>query len=1214
MIAPSAINHIAVRCWLSLMLGLAYACSYGQVMSEHPVILLGNVVDIHDRSPALRQVISHLNTLDEFTVVLTGDFGDHDLQELRILLNYMNGRPDSRMLILQGDRDWDDSGVNGWQESQRLEELVNYYGSANVIWVNQNGCPGPSVVTLSPYLQFIGINTQWFNHPYPKPSDRTEYCEYADTDDVLQEVSQLLDDFEGQNVLIGGHFPIVSNGPYGGRYPFKDWIGPIPFISGFITSYKKNIGGRKEINNVRYERFRDKFRNLVFDRPSIIYASGHDYHHEVLELGDSYLINSGGIGRQASVKHSLETVQKNEEAGFTELIYGDDGKVSCVFHQIKEETDELVFKPLTLFQPSCELPIEDIPVNSRLVPCAHELLVLDQMLFEYPDQINRAPSLKYSAGPIKSLFMGQHYRSAWSTEVDMDVLHLDRDYGGLWPYSSARLGNIKTLYLRDSLSNEYKFRLVDQDLTKRVEHDFTNEIIDILLQDQTTVRVPYAPLTVPTWMEELNLLHAHPKMYVMPDDPKLGPWRVGYGDQVGFLTEDPRQSVHADDRIDDIVDTRTLYRQRFEDLSSSVEYREYLTMRLLDMYLGNWGRDESSVGWAVSRLGLSAQYRPISLEHDMVFSKFDGLLPWLADREWAKVSIEHFGRKFSDLKSLNWSSLHMDRLLLSELDKKDWMYAAQLVYDISDSLTNIRALSNIPDELQYEIDEIQDKLTSRHEHLVDGAMKYYAMLSKEVDVIGSAGRDHFIADIQKDGSVDVSVMKAFDEQSPLDYLQYHRVFRPDETKEIRLYGLKGDDQFMIQGESHQSIKLRVVPGLGDDVIIDRSNVQKKTDRATVYVAEGETDSISLVYQSSLVRSSDAVKTEYRYGDYRHNGYLPLFYVFYNADRGVDVGARVTFSNYRFGYTNKSSEHRVAIRASNNGNLELAYYPTWYQRLKNYDIIGRVEIERSRLFNYYFGEGAFEPYEQELLNNNYYSLEYSTMGAGLGLSRKFWKNASISALFNVNYNSDQQRQQVIADTLNIRGLRSNVITRMDIVADLDLLDRSELPRYGFRFYSRTLLGTDVMRDDGSFVTGSSFIEIFNTFKPITVGVRLGGLMNFGDVPYFLNHYLGQDSYLKGFRQNRFLGDRALFVNSEFRVELINKPIAAIPHQFGLNLFADMGKLYVDTASDQKLVSDWKIGYGGGIYFVPYKEKLTLHLSVGFSDEESALIQFRIGRRF
>jgi hypothetical protein len=53
---------------------------------------------------------------------------------------------------------------------------------------------------------------------------------------------------------------------------------------------------------------------------------------------------------------------------------------------------------------------------------------------------------------------------------------------------------------------------------------------------------------------------------------------------------------------------------------------------------------------------------------------------------------------------------------------------------------------------------------------------------------------------------------------------YHRTFHQEDTKDIRIYLLGGDDKVVVAGEVESSITVRVIGGKGDDELIDHSVV------------------------------------------------------------------------------------------------------------------------------------------------------------------------------------------------------------------------------------------------------------------------------------------------------------------------------------------------------------------------------------------------------
>lgn len=1185
----------------------------GQSYEPYKVIQVGNLGEVED-SVVFASFMNHLDSLQPpFSVILNGDFyhiGNLDLT--KTLAQWIQTRPSCRLILIQGDREWRDHDIHGWQQSKIIEKEITSWNFPNVFWLNKNGCPGPEVITLDNQLVLVGVNTQWFNHPYAKPTQDSEYCDIADEDDFMEALEEIVDEHSDQNILIAGHYPIRSAGPYGGAYPTKDWILPVPIYSGFKTSYKKHVGSSTEINNEHFQDFKNDMLDYLLAQHTIIYASGHEYHSEIQRLGNNYLINSGNISKGHSIQPTKYNVLAANSIGFIELTYVPNGKVHAsyfAFDAMKFKRDE----ERILFQAPCESPIPSIPENQRFVPCVFDLPVLESMVDEHPQTMKIAANENYAKSRVGRLLLGNHYRNSWAKRIAMNTLQLDTFAGGLTPYARGGGSETESLKLFDTNKKEYVFRSVDKDPSSGLSYDLRNTVIDFLIQDQTTRQQPYGAIAIPPLMDKINLLHATPQLFVMPDDAKLGPWQRDFGGMVGLLEERP--SNHQKEKFaeaDEISRTVRMIRKMTHDRDNRIKTDEYVRARLFDMLIGDWSRDENNWKWAGYKHQKGLEFRPIARDRDHAFSKSDGALPWLADREWAKSAGEHFGEDVKGIRSLNYQSRHMDRFLLSEVDKKTWIDEAKYIQEqltdgiIDQAMSRLDSMANEEDKK-----EIVRKLKIRNKNIVTYAEKYYDILAKEVDIVGSNKHEYFDVQRLRNGDVLVNMYKIRKKKRDIRY--YSRLFKYNETKEIRLFGLDGKDVFHIAGEAPKSIKLRIIPGMDRDSIIDQSRV-KKIKRATrTYIPSYDIDYVESNGEVKNDRHAAEWAYDYNRTSFQYDTYFPIVYLFYNSANGFEVRARLTFTNHKYGKDKFSSKHKIKFRTTTLGNFAVEYIPRWNNVIGDWDIIGQLEYENSRNYNFFFGKGQGAKYDKTRLDNDYYSLQYSRVGGSLGLSKEFWRHAELSGAFKMYYNTEQKRQASIAQEFpNVRGLKSNFNTHLELKADLDLRDNTNLPRSGYRFLVDSKIGTDLKSEEGSFVSAVATMEMFHTARRLTIGLRSGAAMNGGDVPYFFLQTMGRNNYLRGFRQNRFFGDQNLFFNGEVRYEIIHQRATTIPIQFGLKLFCDTGRFFLNGTDNAS--SNWFTGYGGGIYIVPYKERFTLNLVAGFSREEKLLFQFRLGKPF
>ena len=164
------------------------------------------------------------------------------------------------------------------------------------------------------------------------------------------------------------------------------------------------------------------------------------------------------------------------------------------------------------------------------------------------------------------------------------------------------------------------------------------------------------------------------------------------------------------------------------------------------------------------------------------------------------------------MDGLAFNARYFDRTFLTEPDWNDWKTALD---SMTTRLTNEKirqATKAFPKEVQALCaDQTADILIQRKANLEKMSRKLYLSLSRNVNVTGTDQPDQFKAERLANGKTEVTVWN--EDQS---ILEYHRIFDKAETKEIRLYGLDGDDQFDVSGNYDKGSKIRMIGGKGSD--------------------------------------------------------------------------------------------------------------------------------------------------------------------------------------------------------------------------------------------------------------------------------------------------------------------------------------------------------------------------------------------------------------
>ena len=297
----------------------------------------------------------------------------------------------------------------------------------------------------------------------------------------------------------------------------------------------------------------------------------------------------------------------------------------------------------------------------------------------------------YKASNFKKFFLGEHYRVAWTTAIDVPVIDLQNSHGGLTPVKKG--GGMQTKSLRLSAENghQYVFRSIQKDPSSALPEEFQNTIADDILQDQISSAHPYGAFVVPKLAEASGLFHSKPELGIIPDDPTLGQYRSDFANQLVLFEQ------RADDNLSDIknfgytknaISTDKLLKKMLNDNDIIIDEEALLKNRLFDMFLGDWDRHEDQWRWAEFACKSEDHktcdhlpendkfYVPISRDRDQVFPKFDGLLPGMAGRKWMVRKFQHFDYDIRDMAGINFNARYLDRTFLTRLEKDQWMERA----------------------------------------------------------------------------------------------------------------------------------------------------------------------------------------------------------------------------------------------------------------------------------------------------------------------------------------------------------------------------------------------------------------------------------------------------------------------------------------------------------------------------------------------------------
>jgi hemolysin activation/secretion protein len=753
------------------------------------------------------------------------------------------------------------------------------------------------------------------------------------------------------------------------------------------------------------------------------------------------------------------------------------------------------------------------------------------------DSVRTAVNTGYNeAGKGKRWWLGKHYRKDWATEVNFPVLNLDTAAGGL---TAIKLGGgmqTKSLRLQGADGKEYVLRTVNKDPSKTLPAELVGTFADDIVQDQISSANPYAPLVVAALAETAGILHIKPQMVYVPKSKRLGEFEKEFAGTVCLFEERP-----------DVTNSEKLFQKLANNPNHRVDQRAFLKARLFDMWIGDWDRHQDQWLWAPVKKGDLTLYQPIPRDRDQAFPSLDGVIPQLAARKWAVRKTQNFDYTIRDINGLNMSGNYLDRNFTTQLTLAEWLTIAhQLQLRLTDTAI-ATAVSKLPADI-YALsgEEIIKKLKRRRDDLYKYAAAYYSFVNEETDITGTRENDIFTVTRINSDSTMVTVTSG-------SKLIYRRVFLREETKEIRLYGFGGDDQFQIDEQKGKGILVRVIKD------------------------EGE----------ALRKAS------------HYDWLAPRIAPGFNPDDGVYFGGGIIFKKQQFG------KAPFGYMQSIWGNYAFATgaYNFWYQGIFR-EAVGKWDLHIDATINAphfvrnYYGMGNETVKSNE--DRDYYRVRTNQLIITPSLHRHYGKNHSLQ--FGIS-----------GQSMKVEATVDRFITETHVKSDSSIFERKYYfnsfaaytfstidnplyPRKGIRIKGRAdyTINPDEQK---SFVRLSYESSAFLSAGSFTFAFRNGINTNLSDeYEFFQANTIGGMETVRGYRRDRFSGKTRVFNNTEVRFRLSQAKGYILRGDYGLFTFFDNGRVWV-RGEDSKT---WHHGYGGGFWFLAYN-RLPFTIAYSASDE-------------
>ncbi len=797
---------------------------------------------------------------------------------------------------------------------------------------------------------------------------------------------------------------------------------------------------------------------------------------------------------------------------------------------------------------------------------------------------------RYAAGGLHRALFGSRYRDLWTTPIRVPVLDLATEAGGLTPEQVGGGRQTLALRLRAADGREFAFRSVDKDPAAALPPLLRGTVAEDVVRDQISAAHPLAGIVATPIIRAAGVAHATPRLFVMPDDPRLGEFRARFAGLLGTLEERPTEGPDGQPGFAgalDVKSTEKMLEAVMANPREPADARAFLAARLLDLFLGDWDRHADQWRWALVPGGRGRVWMPIPRDRDQAFSRYDGIVLAMARR--VRPELLDFGPGYASPFAATWIGRHLDRRLLSGLDRPVWDSTARaLQAALTDSVLD-EAVSRQPAEYAAAAPRLRSALVARREALPDYASRVYRMLAREVDVHATDGSDAVTVTRYGD-STDVWIRT-----ETLGRPVFVRRFYRSETDELRIYLGDGRDLARVRGRD--GARVRVVGDGGPDRMI----AEPGAGGVRFYDAGDRTEAEG----APLSRRRAPEPPPARDWGSRVVGDLLLTG---SSDFGLVVTPRVTWD--RYGFRQVPWARRVRLTAG---------YSTGQQAAR---VLHEVEdplesrapvltlralasgFETIRFYG--VGNGTTDDQDQEFYRVNQDAFELRP-GVRFGAPGG-WRLDVGAAGRVVRTETDGENADRIIGLLAPFGV--GTVGRAGGVAavERDTRDKRLGARHG-TLLRAGVAGWPVTWGDADGGFGSALLELHGHHTPgdgpLTIAARVGGRATWGEVPFDELAFLGGLESLRGYRQNRFAGDQSAFAAGELRMR-VRRFRTLVPGEVGVFGAGDVGRVFTAAGGSET----WHRSAGGGAYLAFIDRALVL-VGGAARSVEGTLFYFGIG---
>lgn len=1129
------------------------------------------------------------------------------------------------VLFIPGNHEWYNEGLDG---VEREAEYIKNQLSTSVdslkiedVWAPTPGC-GLEIRELGEDIVLFIVDSQWFLEDWDDHPTINDNCEEIKTREAMMlEIEAELGDYPGKTKIFLMHHPLYSNGVHGGQftlyrhlYPSPDFI-PLPIL-GSLATLLRTTGGVsiQDLQNERYQNMSERISVLANDQKRLVFVGGHEHSLQYIVHDSIHQIIAGSGSKSSYATLSNDGLFAYPNQGFVKYDVFKDGSSWVSFYGSIDNKPKLLYQK-ELF-PSFEVKEYDI----------------SQLPDHFPQTVTASvykAEEGYEPGTYKSIF-GDFYRDLYYKPIEVPVADLDTLYGGLEIVREGGGHQTVSLKAEDSLGREWDIRRIEKNAiqflqttafkTTNVENRFDNTVAENIIKDFYTAAHPYIFMVLPTLSEAADVYHTNPKIFYLPKQPALGNYNKNYGGALYMIEESPDDSWLVSDDWgnpdEDIENSAGLYSRLRRDEKYSLKEDMFIRARIFDMLIGDWDRHQDQWAWAehIDEDG-DHYFEPIPSDRDQAFTNFDGaFFATLRGLTGVAKQFSTYGPTIENVKWFNNAGLSLDRNLLQNSGREDWIEQAKYIQThVTDEVIE-KAFSHLPPETQGKsAQKLIEDLKGRRDNIVDITKRYFEYMA-HLAIITGTDKDDYIEVTRLPGGMTKVVVSRIKDGKIADEISEF-TYNGEITEEMWIYGLDDDDVFEVKGEGDNLIDIKIIGGQNNDIY----KIENGED-VNIYDHKSKPNTLKKIAPKTEVELSDNYEQNLFDKDkriFKTNFILPG--IGYNPDDGFKIMVQDIYTINEFKRNPFTAQHKFAFGYYfATSGFDFHYDAQFAGFVKNYNLAVGANFTSPNFTRNYFGFGNETNNPEDELSKDYNRVRISRIGVEAGLVNKtpFGSFFSYKASFNTVQLEDTPNRFLVD---NVAPAGSDFYERK-YFAGVEALYRYESyddvlnPTRGMNFEVALGGKMNVENTDRTFGYLEPSVEFYNAVsrnRKFVLKTMVDSRINIGGgYEFYQAADLGGDTGLRGYRTERFTGKSAFAAGADLRYSFNEFTTGFLPFQIGVFVGGDLGRVWTgDRDSDV-----WHNDYGGGLW-INSAEAIsgTFQLFNG-SDGDGPRFSFQFGFRF